>query len=133
MPLVGLGGIPGPAARQNWLAERRNVSWKVAGGGHCLSAIFGVRRSGRLRPEDHRFSQVPPLFAKLPHGHMPCRSFRWRFFDILRAPYADFSPPCTALGKKVPWRSFQGIPRCGSLAKIYSVLHGIVQVSRYSS
>ena len=75
VPLVGLGGIPGPAARQNWLAERRNVSWKVAEGGHCLSAIFGLRRSGRLRPEDHRFSQVPPLFAKQPHGHMPCRGF----------------------------------------------------------
>ena len=52
-------------------------------------------------------------------------------FYILRAPYADFSPPCTVIAKKVPWRPFQGIPRCGSLAGIHSVLSGIAQVSRY--
>ena len=31
---------------------------------------------------------------------------------------ADISPPCTELGKNVPWRGLQGRCPCGSLAKL---------------
>jgi hypothetical protein len=142
-------------ARQNCLAERHDGPSRGLRGTSLLSANIGLRSSGRLGPGNRRFSRTPRPFTDAPtlHGHpdpsrtprpfsrasllfrqtaAPVLAFEGRrmaFFNRLRAPYADYSPPCTMLAKKVPWRHFQGIPRCGCLAGIPSVFHGIVRVS----
>ena len=117
---------------------------KLAGGAAQCVLEGGRRRALPLR--NFRVATIRPVEAGGPSLFTGAPAFsqtaarahalqglQMAFFDNLRAPYADFSHPCTILGKKVPWRPFQGMPRCGSLAGIHSVFHGIVRVSRYSS
>ena len=52
VPLEALKGITRLAARQNWLAERRNVPQKAAGVRSRLSAKIGLGSLARLEREN---------------------------------------------------------------------------------